>query len=177
MSPTLWHLFVAFGRSNLLGYGGGPGLIPLIEVEVVQTYGWLTKAEFAKALAIGNTLPGPIATKMAAYIGYQVAGVTGSVVALLATILPTAAAMIVLAAVLLRYADSPVIKGMIRGVMPVIFVLLLLLALDFLPALNPRAGLLPPLIAVGAFVAIYFFGVHQAAVVAAAIVVGATVLR
>lgn len=60
----------------------GPAIIPLIEIEVVQRYEFMTRQEFGEVLAMGNALPGPIATKMAGYIGFEVAGVLGSLVAL-----------------------------------------------------------------------------------------------
>ena len=63
------QLFWAFFISNILGYGGGPPSIPLIQAEVVDTYKWLTLKEFGDILALANALPGPIATKMATYIG------------------------------------------------------------------------------------------------------------
>ncbi len=72
-----WQLFLAFFIPNIVGYGGGPAIIPLIENEVVGTYGWMTHQQFAETLALGNALPSPIATKMAGYIGYAIAGVGG----------------------------------------------------------------------------------------------------
>lgn len=81
------QLFMAFFVSNILGYGGGPASIPLIQKEVVDRYHWLTVKEFSEMLAIGNALPGPIATKMAGFIGYQQAGILGSVIALLQRLL------------------------------------------------------------------------------------------
>lgn len=54
----------------------------------------MTDEEFSDTLAIANTLPGPIATKMGGYIGYRVAGVVGCIGALLATVAPTAIIMI-----------------------------------------------------------------------------------
>ena len=83
---TYVQLFLAFFFPNIIGYGGGPATIPLIEHEVVEKYGWMTKSEFSEVLALGNALPGPIATKMAAYIGYDVAGVFGAAIALFATV-------------------------------------------------------------------------------------------
>ena len=59
------EIFLAFFIPGIVGYGGGPASIPLIEYEVVERYGWLTVDEFAEVLALGNALPGPIATKMA----------------------------------------------------------------------------------------------------------------
>lgn len=175
---NLWNLFVAFLRANLLGYGGGPSVIPLIKAEVVDTYKWMSEGEFADALAIGNTLPGPIATKMAAYIGYKVGGVTGSLVGLVGTVLPTAILMILLAAFLLKYKDSLYVKGMIRGAKAVVWVLFVLLVLEFLPFARPdKAGWLAAGVAVGAFVLVYFFKVHQAIAIAIGIVIGGLFIR
>ncbi len=58
-----WNIFLAFLIPGILGYGGGPASIPLIENEVVQRYEWMTVQEFSEVLALGNSLPGPIATK------------------------------------------------------------------------------------------------------------------
>ncbi|MBW7458094.1 chromate transporter, partial [Paenibacillus sepulcri] len=65
------HLFLGFLISNVLGYGGGPASIPLMYQEIVTHYGWLTDPQFSNMLALGNALPGPIATKIAAYVGYE----------------------------------------------------------------------------------------------------------
>src|SRR5690606_39908313 len=86
---TQWNLFLAFFRVGILGYGGGPASIPLIHKEVVSTYKWMKDEEFGDMLALANTLPGPIATKLAGYIGYRVSGILGLLNAVLATILPT----------------------------------------------------------------------------------------
>lgn len=104
------QLFMAFFVSNILGYGGGPASIPLIQKEVVDRYHWLTVKEFSEMLAIGNALPGPIATKMAGFIGYQQAGVLGSVVALFATIAPSVLLLVILLRILFKYKDSPNVK-------------------------------------------------------------------
>ncbi len=103
----LWYLFLAFLIPGILGYGGGPASIPLIEHEVVKNYEFLTTTEFGEILALGNALPGPIATKLAGYIGYHVAGTPGAIVALIATIVPSLVAMILLLGLIMKFKDSP----------------------------------------------------------------------
>ena len=103
MLAQLWDLLVAFARASNLGFGGGPAVVPLIKIEVVERYQWLTNAEFTDALAVGNALPGPIATKLAGYIGYQQAGWLGALVANIGVILPTVLAVILLAGFLMKY--------------------------------------------------------------------------
>jgi chromate transporter len=104
------ELFWVFFITNILGYGGGPATIPLIEREVVGTFGWLTEVQFMETLAAGNALPGPIATKMAGFIGFQMGGVLGSVVALLGTVVPSIVLMVLLMSILIKYKNSPQVQ-------------------------------------------------------------------
>lgn len=123
----MWGFFVA----NVLGYGGGPSSIPLMQEEIVNHYHWLSTGRFIDVLALGNALPGPIATKIAAFVGYQVGGWSGLVVALLATIIPSAIALILLLRVLRHYRQSTVVKGMTLLVQPVIAIMMVLLTWQF----------------------------------------------
>jgi len=84
-----WQIFLANFIANILGYGGGPATIPLLEYEVVHRYGWFTTQEFSEMVALGNGLPGPIATKLAAHIGFEKAGVLGAITGLFGTVAPS----------------------------------------------------------------------------------------
>jgi len=98
-------IFMAFFRVGMLGFGGGPAAIPLVQKEVVDTYKWMDADEFSDILALGNALPGPIATKLAGYIGFRVGGFWGMLNGVLATIVPTIILMIVLLASLNAFRD------------------------------------------------------------------------
>ncbi|MBE0488543.1 MAG: chromate transporter [Halomonas sp.] len=127
----LGDLLWAFTRIGLLGFGGGPAMIPLVQQEVVKRHAWMSDEEFADVLAIANTLPGPIATKMPGYIGYRIAGISGCAIAVGAVILPMILAMILLLGVFSRYRDVAWIHGMGQAVVPVVMVMLAQLTLDF----------------------------------------------
>lgn len=135
-----WQIFVAFFIPGILGYGGGPASIPLVEKEVVDRYGWMTTTEFGEVLALANALPGPIATKMAGYIGFVEAGVLGAIVALFASIAPSLILMIGLMVTLLKYKDSPKVKNITKLIRPVIAVLLGAMALQFFMTANETSG-------------------------------------
>lgn len=126
-----WHLFLAFFIPGIVGYGGGPAFIPLIQYEVVNRYGWLSVEKFGELLALGNALPGPITTKMAGYVGYELEGILGAFVALFATIAPSVIAMIFLLGLLYKFKDSPRVKRMTKLIRPTIAVLLTVLAYQF----------------------------------------------
>lgn len=100
-----YDLIVAMARTGILGYGGGPSVIPLFRHEAVVRYKWMSDDEFGETLAVANTLPGPVATKMAAQIGYQQKGIIGAIVAVLAHIFPSTLAIIGLLSVLYTLKD------------------------------------------------------------------------
>ncbi len=140
-----WDIFLAFFIPSIIGYGGGPAFIPLIENEVVGRYGWMSVSEFSRVLALGNALPGPIATKMAGFIGYEQGGVLGSFVAVFATVAPSLILMLALLGLLYRYKDSPRVKRMTLLIRPTIAVLLGLMAYRFFAESWGEAGALQTL--------------------------------
>jgi chromate transporter len=176
------NLFLTFAKIGLVGYGGGPAMIPLIQEEVVDGHDWMTDEEFVDTLAMGNTLPGPIATKMSFFIGYKVGGQDGPVagwggafVALFGLLLPSLVLMMVLGILFLRFKDLPFAKAMLTAVRPVVVALLAYTAYTVFPKgiKNWHTGL----IAVVAFAAVAFLNVHPALTILAAAILGLIVYR
>lgn len=127
-----WQLFLAFFRIGIFGFGGGPTMVPLFHTECVKKYKWVNEDEFADNLALANALPGPIATKLAAYIGYRVKGWKGALVANIAVVLPVVVVMIALLGVIYQYKDAPGVYGMIQAIGPVIAVMTGVMTWEFL---------------------------------------------
>lgn len=172
-----WQLFLAFFIPNIIGYGGGPAIIPLIEAEVVGRYGWMDSQAFAETLALGNALPSPIATKMAGYVGYEVAGAGGAAIAVLATVVPSLLLMLGALGVLYRHRDSPRVKRMSQWVRPVIALMMAWLTLGFLTeGLDGPGPIHTLLIAAVAALALIRFKTHPAFVVLAALAYGGLLL-
>ncbi|MFQ3544310.1 chromate transporter [Halobacillus rhizosphaerae] len=166
-----WNLFIAFFRVGMLGYGGGPSSIPLVHKEVVDKYQWLSDDEFGDILALGNSLPGPIATKMAGYIGYRVSGLLGMMNAVLATIIPTIVIMIVLITSLNSFRDQPWVNGMTHAVVPVVGVMLAKLTYDFIKKSKINLGWpVTLLIGAGSLVLIEWLGLHPGLIILALLV-------
>lgn len=144
-----WSIFLAFFIPGILGYGGGPASIPLVEKEVVDRYGWMTTQEFGEVLALGNALPGPIATKMAGYIGYMEGGILGSVIGLFASVAPSLVLMIGLMMTLMKYKDSPKVKNITKMIRPIIAVLLGAMTLQFFMASYETSGSIQTIVLIG----------------------------
>ncbi|MCD8501767.1 MAG: chromate transporter, partial [Bacillaceae bacterium] len=134
------QIFIAFFIPGILGYGGGPASIPLIEHEVVHRFGWMTVEEFSEVIAFGNALPGPIGTQISGYIGYVVGGFFGSVVAVFAVVAPSLLLMITMLGILNKFKHSPKVKRMTALIRPTIAVLLGVLAYRFAETSYQGAG-------------------------------------
>ncbi|MDN7131607.1 chromate transporter [Halomonas sp. MC140] len=172
-----WNLFLAFFIPNIIGYGGGPAIIPLIEAEVVGRYGWMTSQTFAETLALGNALPSPIATKMAGYVGYEVAGVGGAFIAVAATAIPSLLLMLGALGLLYRHRESPRVKRMSQWVRPVIAMMMGWLTLGFLlEGINTSGVIHTLIIGIVAAIALIRFKTHPAFVVMGALIYGALII-
>jgi chromate transporter len=169
-----WEIFLAFFIPGILGYGGGPASIPLIENEVVDRYGWMNLNEFSEVLALGNALPGPIATKMAGYIGYQQGGILGGIVGMFATVAPSLILMIMLLGFLYKFKDSPKVKRMTTYIRPTIAVLLGVMAFSFFSTSYMDSGLWQSLfLIIISFLLLEKWKVHPALVIVGAMGYGA----
>jgi chromate transporter len=174
MGNEYWQIGTAMFRTGILGYGGGPSIVPLIRYEAVTRYRWMDDKEFGEVLAIANALPGPIATKLAAYLGYRQKGTIGAIVGLLSHIVPTSIAMVALYAFITFFSTSSIIKGMIAAVVPVIAVMLGVMAYEFGEKAVKGLGIyLGVALFVVTFLLLQTIGLHPAIVIAVFLAYGA----
>lgn len=117
---TLLQLFLSYLKIGFFGFGGGYAMLSLIHSEVVVSHQWLTNSEFSDIVAISQMTPGPIAINSATYIGYEVAGFWGSVVATIAVSLPALSIMLLLTIFFLRLRNNRYVKGVVAGMRPVV---------------------------------------------------------
>src|SRR5690625_1596180 len=163
-------IFMAFFRAGMLGYGGGLSAIPLMQREVVEIYKWMDDEEFADVLALANTLPGPVNTKLAGYIGWRIDRWRGMFNALIATIIPTLLLMILLLTVLNAYKDKPWVQGMAKGVIPVAGVMIGVLAWDFIKLSKRLMGWMPTIfLTIISVLIMQTLGIHPAFLILALI--------
>ncbi len=120
MMGVLFQLFLSYLKIGFFGFGGGYAMLSLIHSEVVVRNGWLTNGAFSDIVAISQMTPGPIAINSATYIGYEVAGVLGSVVATVAVCLPALTIMMLITRFFLRLRDNRYVQGVVMGMRPVV---------------------------------------------------------
>ncbi|MBQ2364266.1 MAG: chromate transporter [Alistipes sp.] len=129
MIAVLAQLFLSYLKIGFFGFGGGYAMLSLIHSEVVVENQWLTNYEFSDIVAVSQMTPGPIAINSATYIGYEVAGIWGSIVATIAVCLPALTIMILLTRFFLKLHDNIYVKGVIQGMRPVVIGMIMAAAL------------------------------------------------
>lgn len=120
MMVLLWQLFIAFFQVGVFSIGGGYAAMPLIQAQAVVHHGWLTPIEFANLVTIAEMTPGPIAINSATFVGMQVAGIPGVIVATFGNVLPSVIIMLILAKLYEKYSKQTLMKRILEGVRPVV---------------------------------------------------------
>ena len=112
---TLTTLFLTFLKIGSVLYGSGYVLVAFLQTEFVERLGWLTSAQLLDAVAIGQFTPGPVFTT-ATFIGYQLAGVAGAVVATVGIFLPGFVFVALTNPLIPRMRQSPWLAALLDGV-------------------------------------------------------------
>ncbi|MDR1544342.1 MAG: chromate transporter [Prevotellaceae bacterium] len=100
-------LLYIFFKIGLFGFGGGYGMLSLIQFEVVEKNHFLTVEQFADIVAISQATPGPIGINCATYVGFTASGnVFGSAVATIAVVLPSFILMLILAKIFVKFQKN-----------------------------------------------------------------------
>ncbi len=111
-SVSLGVIVREWGRIGCIGFGGPPAHIALFRDLCVKRRGWLTDAQFERAIAATNLLPGPASTQLAIYCAWRLRGPQGALIGGLCFILPGLVLILALSALFL--AGSPP-SSWIRG--------------------------------------------------------------
>ena len=126
-------LFYTFFLIGLFGFGGGYGMISLIQTQVVYEHHWMTSAEFTNIIAISQITPGPIGINTATYCGYTAVynltgdtflAMLGSCTATFALMLPCFALMIVISKLFMKYMNTSLVQSVFLGLRPAVVGLL-----------------------------------------------------
>ena len=108
--------WVAF-KVGALSYGGGFVIIPLMQHDAVDTYHWMTDAQFLNAVALGQVTPGPVVHTVAV-VGYAAGGVGGGLLAALVAFAPSFAMVLVGARHFDSLRASPTMRAFLGGAGP-----------------------------------------------------------
>lgn len=124
-----WELFYTFFKIGLFGFGGGYGMLSLIQGEVVTRHAWMSMQEFTDIVAVSQMTPGPIGINSATYVGYtavvnaggsQLLAVAGSLTASFAVMLPSFVLMLIISRYFMKYSRSRRVEALFAVLRPTV---------------------------------------------------------
>lgn len=116
----LWSFF----QIGLFSIGGGYAAMPLIQNQVVDIHPWLTMTQFADIMTIAEMTPGPIAINSATFVGIQVAGLPGAIIATIGCIFPSCVIAMMLAYIYYRFRGLHMVQGVLAGLRPAVIAMI-----------------------------------------------------
>lgn len=114
------QLFLSFLQIGCFSFGGGYAAMPLIQNQVVTQHSWLTMTSFSNLVTIAEMTPGPIAVNAATFVGIQIAGIPGAIVATLGCILPSCIFVTGLAYLYTKYKSLTFLQGTLAALRPAV---------------------------------------------------------
>lgn len=155
--PSFGQALMTWAYIGCVSFGGPAGQIALMHRVLVEQKKWIGEARFFHALNYCMLLPGPEAQQLATYVGWLMHGVRGGLAAGLLFILPGALVMLGLSLLYVVHAEQPAVAAIFWGIKAAV----LAIVIEAIVRIARRAfiGLLPPLVALAAFAALFLFNV------------------
>ena len=114
------NLFFAFLQIGAFSFGGGYAAMPLIQEQVIDKYHWMSMSDFTDLVTISQMTPGPIAINAATFVGEEVGGILGALVATLGCILPACLFVSFLAYIYTKYRKLSLMQGILTSLRPAV---------------------------------------------------------
>ena len=153
--PFFWTLFKSTFLISAFTVGGGFVIIPLLKGKYVDEYHWISDKDTLDMVAIAQSMPGVIAVNSAVILGYRMAGVLGTLVALVATVLPCLITLSIISYCYDFFIQNLYIKMILRGMQGGATALIVNVGIDLLIKQGKKKLLLPLAIIVATFIATY----------------------
>lgn len=155
-----WKLFKLTFVISAFTIGGGFVIIPLLKAKFVDEYKWLDDKDALNLVAIAQSAPGVVAANSAIILGYRMGGLLGTLVALLATILPPLITLTLISYAYDSFAHNQYIQLLLKGMQCGATAIIINVAIDLLRKELKKKLTLPLVIIAGTFIANYFFNVN-----------------
>lgn len=112
---SLLKLFLTFFQIGLFSIGGGYAIIPLIQEQVVNIQKWISPKTFTDIITISQMTPGPLAVNTSTFVGLQIAGVPGAVLATLGCVISGICISVFLHRFFVKHGESVYVLEVLKG--------------------------------------------------------------
>lgn len=113
----LLRLMLEFFKTGLFAVGGGLATLPFLYA-MGEATGWFTTQDVANMIAVSESTPGPMGVNMATYVGYNIFGIPGGILASLSLVFPSLVIIVLISKVLDKFRDSKLVQDVFYGLRP-----------------------------------------------------------
>ncbi len=113
---SLWRIFLAFFKCGAVTFGGGYAMLPILDREIVEKRGWITKEEVMDYYAVAQALPGIISINVASFIGHKLKKVPGAIMGTLGVISPCIIVITAIAMLFSNFQDNVYVVHALQGI-------------------------------------------------------------
>ena len=120
------------------GFGGPIASVGYMQRDLVQRRGWLTENEFVDGVALGQTMPGPLAAQVVMWIGFLRKSWAGALATAAAFIAPSFLLVLAVAAIYTRYSGLAIVQSLFYGIAPAVMAIIAIAAVKLARLTNRR---------------------------------------
>lgn len=169
----LWQLFISTLYISAFTFGGGYVIVTLMKKKFVDDFHWIDEKEMLDLVAIAQSSPGPIAVNGAIAVGYKLAGISGILIASLATIIPPFVIISLISVFYEAFRDNRIISQMLEGMQAGVGAVIASVVFDMGQEIFGDHRKDSVIIMIGAFAAVFIWKINVVYVVLVCGLIGA----
>lgn len=155
-----WTLFLSTFTLSSFTFGGGYVIVPLMQKRFVKELKWIDEEEMLDLVAIGQSAPGPIAVNTSIIVGYRMAGIMGSLIAVFGTVLPPLIIITIISFFYQSFRDNPVVSALLLGMQAGVAAVIVSVVIDMSAKIIKAKQVLPIVMMVLAFIAAIILNIN-----------------
>ncbi len=118
-----------FAKLGAIGFGGPIATVGYMQRDLVERRGWMDRQEFLDGVALGQTMPGPLAAQVAMWVGYLRRGALGAAAVAAAFVAPSFIIVVAVGAIYTHYSGSRVVQALFYGIGPAVMAIITIAAI------------------------------------------------
>lgn len=168
-----FKLFASMFYISAFTFGGGYVIVPLMRKKFVNEYHWIEEQEMLDLTAIAQSTPGPIAVNAAILVGYRVAGYLGSMITIIATVLPPLIILSVISVVYTAFINNLIIQYILRGMKAGVAAVIIDVVISMIISLMKDKKAIPIIVMISAFAVTFVFKINVVIIILLSGLIGA----
>ncbi|BBX41673.1 chromate efflux transporter [Mycobacterium simiae] len=127
-----------FLKLGAIGFGGPIASVGYMQRDLVEQRRWIDRQDFLDGVALGQTMPGPLAAQVAMWVGYLRRGALGAAAVAAAFVAPAFAIVVAVGAIYSHYSGSRVVQALFYGIAPAVMAIITIAAINLIKLTDRR---------------------------------------